>query len=373
MIDHKIVIGGTDVSDSVISIKVNDQIDTSSAPGKITVVLANRKKIIPIVSQWKPQTTDIAVTISARDIDYHVAYGHLVSVSRCDPSPSQITVSAECDLGHLVDALGVDYKSGTMKSWTHDELVKVLRLHKSLNIKLHYQARVVEYSKEKNYNSETTFQEVLEDLAADVGAIYYFDEAGTLQFRDPTAVRNSTPINLDRYLLNPNETSSIIGLRNRVTVIADQTKADEEQGRETPGSEPIMATAEDEDSIDEYGILEAPTDRAIWIGTQEEAQKRADMLLNFYKMFKNAETKPLVTNMIPSLHSMVSYTAFIPIGESETAATITGAVIERSIEYDVKGLRVQLTISPGELEMESAVGDAEIKDFTLDMAEAATW
>jgi len=407
MIDHIVTIGGdSDISNSVVSIEVVDQIDTSSDPGKIKVVLANRPSIMAQVASWKPQTTPIEIILknwvygSGQDYDYseyaysryakkseesyHVAYGHLVGISRSNPSPSEITVLAECDLGHLADALGPgpkkavvygpqqrdspDFKSGTFKGWTHEVLPRVLALHKSLDITLHYQARTIEYAKEKNYNSETTFQEVLEDLAADVGAVYYFDEDGILQFRDPRAIRSDAPIVLDPYVLNPNDTDSIVGHRNRVTVIGDQTLADGEMGRESPGSEPLMYTAEDQDSIDEYGVLEAPTDRAIWLGSMDKVQERAELLLNFYKMFENATTSPVVAGIVPPLHSLVSYDVFLPIdGTTPTKATVSGIVIARHITYDITGLRTELTVSPGATEMEQYTGEEQIREFTVDI------
>lgn len=393
MIDHEVLIGGSDISDSVVSIQVEDQIDTSSDPGKIKIVLANRASILSTVSSWKPQTTPIEITLKAwvgdtypkkSEESYVVTYGHLVSISRSNPSPSEITVLAECDLGHLADALGPqpkaapvygpqqkdspDFKSGTFKGWTHEILPRVLKLHKSLDITLHYQARTIEYAKEKNYNSETTFQEVLEDLAADVGAVYYFDEEGILQFRDPRAIRSDAPIVLDPYVLNPNDTSSIVGRRNRVTVIGDQTLADGEMGRESPGSEPLMYTAEDQESIEEFGVLEAPTDRAIWLGSMEKVKERAELLLNFYKMFEDAKTSPVVAKIVPPLHSLVSYDVFLPIdGTEPTKATVSGIVIARSISYDISGLRTELTVSPGALDMETEAGESEIREFTVDI------
>jgi len=229
-------------------------------------------------------------------------------------------------------------------------------------------SRTIEYAKEKNYNSETTFQEVLEDLAADVGAVYYFDEEGILQFRDPRAIRSDAPIVLDPYVLNPNDTSSIVGRRNRVTVIGDQTLADGEMGRESPGSEPLMYTAEDQESIDEFGVLEAPTDRAIWLGSMEKVKERAELLLNFYKMFEDAKTSPVVAKIVPQLHSLVSYDVFLPIdGTEPTKATVSGIVIARNITYDISGLRTELTVSPGALDMETEAGESEIREFTVEI------
>jgi len=129
-----------------------------------------------------------------------------------------------------------------------------------------------------------------------------------------------------------------------------------------------MYTAEDQDSIDEYGVLEAPTDRAIWLGNMDKVQERAELLLNFYKMFENATTSPVVVGIVPPLHSLVSYDVFLPIdGSTPTKATVSGIVIARNITYDITGLRTELTVSPGALDMETEAGQSEIREFTVDI------
>jgi hypothetical protein len=161
-----------------------------------------------------------------------------------------------------------------------------------------------------------------------------------------------------------------MNFRNRVTVIADQTFASGDMGKESPGSKPIMATAEDADSIAALGVIEAPTDRAVWIGTQEEAQARADMLLNYFKMFKNALTKPKVCGIIPLLQQTVSYSVFIPVSKGEDMqGKVEGVVIARKIDYSIDGLDVELTVSPGLLDMMTYVGDADIEEYTKKFGE----
>lgn len=328
------------------------------------------------MAAWIPQTTPIKIILknwvynsgSERaaagghaEETYLVTYGHMTDCSR---SSSEIVVTGECDLGHLADALGDEYNHISLMGKSNEVLDAVLKLHKGLAFKLHYQAKVITYDKAKNYNSETTFQEVLEDIADDAGAVYWFSEDGVLQFKDPAAVGDT--YNLDHCIVNPDDTKSIMGYRNKVTVIADETLADAEEGRETPGSNPIQYTAQDDESIAEFGELVAPTDRAVWIGTLEECKKRAELLLNFYKLFKNALTKPKVAGIVPPLHAMVSYSCFISIAEGEASSgTITGTVVARSIDYSIEGLECELTVSPGVSDMTTYVGDEEIADMTL--------
>jgi hypothetical protein len=375
MIDHKVTVGGDDVSEEVIKINIQDQIETDSDPGKITVALANRlsKKY---TAKWSPQKTPIKIILynwvydneSERaaagghaEATYLVAYGHVTDIKS---NHEEIIVTGECDLGHLADAISQNYDS-TAKDMMNPKVSKVLedvlKLHKDLTFKLHYFARDMVIQGGKKYNSDMTFQDVLEDLRNDVGAVYYFSEDGVLEFRDPAAFREVYV--LDPYVTNPDDTSSLMGYRNKVSVIGGESQS--LYAPTTPGSCPAHATAKDDESIAQFGILEAPTDRAPYCKTVEDCQKRADLLLNFYKLFKNALTKPKVAGIVPPLHSMVSYSVFIPISEDESSyGKITGTVIGRSIEYSIDGLETELTVAPGVADMETYVGDAEITEFT---------
>jgi hypothetical protein len=379
MIDHEVTIGGIDVSEEVLSIKVQDQIDSESDPGKITITLVNRPSKYSTIESWIPQTTPIKIILKnwvyrteaervmagghAEQI-YLVAYGHMTDCSR---SSSEIVVTGECDLGHLADAIGDEFNNKSLTGTSKEILEKVLYYHNPPP-DAWYNARIIRYDKAKNYNSETTFQEVLEDIANDVGAVYYYSADGILQFRDPTSVGEF--YDLDPYVINPDDTKSIMGYCNIVKVIGDETLADSEAGREAPGSNPLQHTAKDVESIAEFGELVAPTDRAVWIGNSVDCQKRAELLLNFFKLFKNALTKPKVAGIVPPLHSMVSYSVFIPIAEGEAVSgTITGTVVARSIDYSIEGLECELTVSRGVTDMTSYVGDEEIADAALTYGE----
>lgn len=379
MLDHKVLIGDIDVSNEVISVRIQDQIETDGDPGKISVVLANRLNR-SYDTIWPPQKTVITVVLYSwvyrsegeraaagghPEAKYLVAYGHVTDISR---SYSEVTITGECGLGHLADALGQDYNS-PKQIWASDLLREVLSLHKGLKFKLNYQAHDILYPDGRDYLSETTYQDIIEDIRSDVGAVYYFSEEGVLEFRDPAAIRDV--YNLDPYVMNPDDTSSIMGYRNVVHVIGSESLAGSSiDGVETPGSAPIMATARDEESIAELGELVAPTDRAIYLKTQEDCQKRADLLLNYYKLYRNALTKPRVANIVPPLHSKVSYSVFIPISSDEVSSgTINGTVVGRSIEYSIDGLICDLTVSPGASSMEEYVGDETIAEFTATFGE----
>lgn len=437
MIDHLVLIDGEDVSADVISVKIQDQIETDSDPGKCTIVLANRGQ--KYTARFTPQETPLEVTFynfvyDTKDERYtaskhgepeeYLAFtGHVKDVSA---NHSEATVVGECDLGHLSDAIGQDYDSTNkyLTPFVRDILEDVLALHKDLKIKLHYNARNIPIKGGKKYNSDTTFQWVLEDLRNDVGAVYYFSESGVLEFRDPTVL--TAEYGLDPYVLNPDATESIMGFRNSVTVIGSASQTEwEDCGITSPESNHISYTARDDKagrdgranakaeqlatlastgdadaieelglsqmftqdqldkaietyvqlnggagSIETLGVLEAPADRAPYCKTEAECKTRAELLLNFYKLFKNALTKPKVVGIVPPLHSKVSYSVFIPISDQSTSAgTVTGIVVGRNIEYSIDGLFCDLTVSPGALDMDKYIEDEDIEDFTLNFGD----
>jgi hypothetical protein len=55
MIDHRVMIGGEDVSADVIKIDVQQSMDTDSDPGKFVITLANPAQ--KYTMKWLPQTT----------------------------------------------------------------------------------------------------------------------------------------------------------------------------------------------------------------------------------------------------------------------------------------------------------------------------
>jgi len=238
------------------------------------------------------------------------------------------------------------------------------------------------------YNSDWTFQDVLEDLRFQAGAVYYFSEKNVLQFRDPAAWEES--FNLDPYVTNPDQTASIMRFCNVVHVVGNQALVDTgRDGKEIPGSQPIIGEARDEESIADVGELVAPLYPGYNLHTQKEVDDKAAELLRFHKMHKNALTKVEVAGMAPFLHSKVSWTPFVPISETELAKaqeaennkpnphTLTdklyGIVIEKEVEYSIDGFDTTLTISPGILDMETAIGDEDIGPYTINFDPDEKW
>jgi hypothetical protein len=411
MIDHKVIIGTDDVSQEVIKISTQQSLDTDSDPGKITVILANPFQ--KYTNKWPPQKTPIKIIVynwvyyseAERAIasggpqkEYLVATGHLTALKA---TADEATVLAECDLGHLADALPKDHEGLEMPISAKECLTKIISWHTDEPITLVWDPELKDKQLDKiTYNSDNTYQDVCEDIAAIVGAIYYFGEDNVLNFKDPTS--NNGLIPLDPFVTNPEQTFSLTNFRNIVIIIGNQSLAADGNGNidpngaTTPGSEPIIGYAEDPDSIDEVGPLQAPAEYAYNIKSQAEADARAKQRLEFYKMYKNAETTVQVAGIVPPLQSIVTYTPFEPISNEDLARanaifaarakllqeqensralaqsrppeaiTITnevrGIVIAKKVEDSIEGLTCDLTLSPGMLDIETPITNEDIDD-----------
>jgi hypothetical protein len=411
LIDHLVAVGGEDISEDVIKINVQQAVDSDSEPGKTTITLANPHQ--KYTNHWPPQVTPIKVLLynwrynsesertaagSHAEAEYLVATGHMTNLKA---NHEDAIVSGECDLGHLADAIPKDFEGIEMPITARQCLQIVLSWHNDEPITLVWDPELKDKTLDKvPYNADNTYQDVCEDIASIVGAVYYFGEDNVLYFMSPTS--NTGTVDLDPYVTNPDQTTSINGFRNIVVVVGNQTLAAsgensiDSEGATTPGSEPIIGYAEDLDSIDEVGPLIAPAEYAYNLKTKAAVDARAKQLLELYKMYKNAETKVSVAGIVPPLMSKVQYSPFLPISDIELAKAnavfaarlnelqeqenarsilqdrlprtieitnkVKGIVIAKQVDYSIDGLLCEVTISPGMLDMSSVVTDEDIDD-----------
>lgn len=404
MLDHKIMIGGEDVSNEVIKVTVQQAIDSDSEPGKIAISLANRAQ--KFTNHWPPQATPIKVILfnwvynseaervaagSHAEAEYLVATGHMTNLKT---NQEEALVDGECDLGHLADAIPKDFEGIEMPITAKQCLEIILSWHDDEQITWVWDPKLPDKTLDKvPYNADNTYQDVCEDLASIVGAVYYFGEDNVLYFMNPTS--NTGLVDLDPHVIDPDQTTSLNSFRNVVTVVGNQSLAAsgedhiDPEGATAPGSEPIIGYAEDLDSIDEVGPLIAPAEYAYNLKTQAAVDARAKQLLELYKMYRNAETKVTVAGIVPPLMSIVSYSPFQPISDVELAKAnstfaarlkelqeqenaralkqdrlprtieitdrVRGIVIAKRVEYSIDGLTCEVTISPGMLDMSSTV------------------
>lgn len=400
MIDHSIIIGAGNVDEDFLKVNVQQSMDTDSDPGKLSITLANPHQ--KYTNKWPPQKTPIVITLynwvyrseeerqragGRAEAEYLVATGSLTDLKA---TSDEVVVIGECGMGHLADALPTEYD--VVNVTPKEVLEEVLSWHKDKKIILDWDPNLKnEFKERKTFDSYQTYQDVIEDIRDTVGAVAYFSTEDILVFRDPF-----NPIDtydLDPYVTNPEQTASIMGFRNVVVIIGDQSLADEgdEEGIESPGSDPVIGIAKDLDSIGEVGFLIAPAIRCYDIKTQEQADQKAADLLRFYKMYRNAQTVVEVEGILPPVQSIVSYTPFIPISDTEIAkmntslaarltelqaiedglaieqdrlvkkliisSKVRGIVVSRDVEYSIDGMHAKLTISPGLLDGEPITDD----------------
>jgi len=392
LIDHKVTIGGEDVSDAVVSIKVNQSNDVDSDPGKFTITLANRHQ--KYTTKWPPQVSEIEISLynwvyragdenpSGRSrAEYLTATGKMTDN---EAGPELAIVTGECDLGHLADAL--DFESDIYFETPKDVLSYFLGLHKPEPITFDWDPALDDrnvFKERENYNSEWTYQSFLADICTkQLGAIFYFSEENRLQIKDPYS--NVGVYDLDPYVLYPGQTTSMMGYRNGVVVIGDESKDKSHTAIGVHGSKPIISDREhgfDWESIEKIGWLMAPVFRDPNIKTIDEANAKADELLRFYAKYKNALTEVEVIGIVPPIQSTVEYSPFIPISAKEqgefadalagilsslqakeaeiaalqnrTARNLTisskvrGIVVEKEVSYSIDGLKCKCVISPG--------------------------
>lgn len=408
MIDHSVKIGSEDVSMDINKIEVQQSIETDSDPGKITITLANRAQ--KYTNKWPPQKTGITIllynwvypsafiTVNGKlepilnysPVDsegkarskatYLLATGHMTDNSA---DQAYATVKGECDLGHLSDSLpDQDIPLTTPK----ETLAEVLSKHKDFPIEFDWDPALDDRNRLKEretYNSTWTYQEFLDDICGiQVGAVYYFNEANRLQIKDPYS--DTGVYNLDPYVQTPNQTKSIMSFKNAVVVVGDETKSKSANAIGVTGSTPVISQyprGYDLDSIEEVGYLFAPVFRDYNIKTVEEANKKADELLKFYKIHKNALTEVVVIGIAPPLQSIVEYSPFVPISDEEgekmqanlksllsqlqaleetnaannkrdvrtikISSKVRGIVVNKSVTYSAAGFKTTLNISPG--------------------------
>jgi len=252
MIDHKVTIGGENVSDDVVSIKVNQSNDVDSDPGKFTITLANRHQ--KYTTKWPPQVSEIEIILynwvyragdenpSGRSrAEYLVATGKMTDN---EAGPEQAIVTGECDLGHLADAL--DFESDIYFQTPKDVLNYFLGLHKPDPIEFDWDQALDDrnvFKERENYNSEWTYQSFLADICTkQLGAIFYFSEENKLQIKDPYS--DVGVYDLDPYVLYPGQTTSMMGYRNGVVVIGDESKDKSHTAIGVHGSKPIISDRE---------------------------------------------------------------------------------------------------------------------------------
>lgn len=429
MIDHLVLVGGENVSDWVKEFEVEQNLDSDSDPGKIKIILANSAQ--KFTNHWPPQITEIEITAynwvyrqddhppegTPASQEYLVATGKLTDNNA---NHTEAELAGECDLGHLSDALKFEKQYGVKgkPQFTPKEIIyDVIAHHTDTLIEIDWDPALDDINSKRildeySVKSDDTFQSFLDEMVVTIlGGIYYFNERNRLQIKDPYS--DNGVYNLDPYVTNPMQTTSLMGFKNVVVVIGDESKTpgDPISGG-IHGTTPIIAMAKDDQSISEVGWLVAPAFRDPTIKDPKAAQAKADQLLTQYHMYKNALTTPEVVGIVPPLQSIVEYSPFVPVSDEEVSkynaylvaalarlqaaadafvaswnadpanennqktspkltlsSQVRGIVVGKRVNYSIDGLKCVLTISPGLVDGKPITNDditGSILNYTTD-------
>ena len=384
MITHRVVVGAIDVSEDVVSIRVDAALDTESDPSKVEIRLANIKRMYDMA--FTPQTTQFQIELinerrkaptdgdeipynfddmagpdvytasisdSYKHVDYYDAGRGYVSDVKCNQDYA--IISGVCIIGPLASSVNEDV-STVPQAMPVDTVDIMERVAANSTTQFSYGIKAsLAYWEQYQKASENSIQEMLNDAAHYAHAVVYADELGVVQIRDPKAIRGSK-LNMNGYITNADITSSIMGYCNIVMVVGDRSeRLPSKEGHTTPSHINIYYEARDEESIEKYGELRAPTifDPKFKIkeGSANSCEEFAEKMLRYYKTFLNALTKPKVIGMAPLLQQHVVHK--IPIPPDFTATSVSEGVVTRKvIDYSGDGWEADLEISPGILGME---------------------
>ncbi len=188
------------------------------------------------------------------------------------------------------------------------------------------------------------------------------DQLARLLIVDGTYQARSEDVDMLEFTLVPADNESIVGHCNSVAVIGDSTKVETDPDKNLTTSDSSLTTivdveaSLDQESIDHYGIIEAPRRSCPWL-SQKEANQFAINLMEVYKSYENRLITPTVVSKIPLLNSRMNYylagysypddfKSSIIYNQSGigdvTSRMIDLKVMRKKVEYSNAGVVVQL-------------------------------
>jgi len=352
-------IGGYDVSSDVISITTDHVSSESEAvePSTCKVTLDNSGQVYghAIVSgAFIPGKTFIQsfVTVERNiisgnsfttDTQPYILFTGVINNS----SYNNQTATVEC-----VCISGFGSQSTKDRAWTADTLLitKVNDIVSDLESQTGASIIVVDRTssngpKKASYvPSKLSYNEAIRSVTTGQSKDFYFCTDEDLQPILVVADEKSyyEKRDLDGFVIDPGDSTSLIGYANKVTVVAENSAGVFEKSNiPDQQKKSVQATDQDDDGIETYGLIEAPICYDPTIYTIEEAQNRATALKDWYITFKDRDVKVTICDIIPLVRSVVTYT--IPDVKSGSGnIQITAGVNRKRVEYSSNGIITNL-------------------------------
>ena len=354
-------IGGMDVSNDVISINTQHVSSEAEAvePSTCQVVLNNHNLVYghAIVSgEFTPGITRIQSTIK---INRNEAIGPLLSryedsyllfvgvVNDAAYTNETATIDCICESGFGAGSMldhtwsADTFVSQKANDWaeTLDETVPAANIY--------IVDRISDKDKIKKSQftpSKLSFNEALRAITSGASKDYYFmtDEQlipGVVLADEETYYEI---VELDPFVLEPGDATSLVGYANEVTVIPENiTNIYVQANVPDAEKEKIYGWDNDEYNIAKYGRIVAPIVYDPGIYTKEDADARAEALVNWYETFIDRGIKVIVCSKIPRVRSRVIFN--VPdVKDGVGTIRVMAGVNKKRVEYSANGVITEL-------------------------------
>lgn len=149
-------------------------------------------------------------------------------------------------------------------------------------------------------------------------------------------------VELDPFVLEPGDATTLIGYANEVTVVPENiTDVYVQANVPDAEKEKIYGWDDDAEGIEKYGRIVAPIVYDPSIYTKEDAQERAEALVEWYKTFIDRGINVTVCSMIPRVRSRVVFN--VPdVKTGQGTIRVMAGVNKKRVEYSANGVITEL-------------------------------
>lgn len=357
-IRNKTFIGSYDVSDDVISINTEHVSSQSEAvePSTCKVILNNhdliygkaivsgafvpgRTRIQSIVRITRNVVTGQLWTRATRD---YILFTGLVN----DAAYTNETATIDC-----ICESGFGAGSAKDRSWAADTFFseKVAEWKEDEESQIEDTIYVIDRTvsstikKSQFMPSKLSFNEALRAISTGASKDYYFSTDEELQ---PVIILADdktyySEIELDPFVLEPGDATTLVGYANEVTVIPENdTNQIVQANVPDPQKEIIKGWAFDPTGIETYGRIVAPIVYDPSIYSQEDADERAEALIDWYETFIDRGINVTVVSMIPLVRQIVVFK--VPDVKNGGFIKVRAGVNKKRVEYSANGVITKL-------------------------------
>lgn len=223
--------------------------------------------------------------------------------------------------------------------------------------------------------SKLSFNEALRAITSGVSKDFYFMTDEDLQ---PSIVLADnltyySEVDLEPFVVEPGDATTLVGYANEVTVIPENVTNEYVQANvPDPQKEVIKGWANDANGIETYGRIVAPIvyDPAIY--SQEDADLRAQALVDWYQTFIDRGIKVSVCSMIPLVRQIVSFN--VPdVKNGNKTIRVKAGINKKRVEYSSNGVITELECRLIERGADPSTVDNGVEFVTMNQEVPLQW